>query len=79
MPTILRKNGFRFFIPTLDHAPPHVHVEKAGHDAKFLLLPVVELVETRGMKMKDLTEAFEIAQENHEAFLAAWRTIHPET
>jgi hypothetical protein len=51
MPTILRQNGFRFFIPTLDHPPAHVHVAKDGAEAKFTLVPVVELVKVEGMKM----------------------------
>ena len=78
MPTVLRKNGFRFFIPTLDHPPPHVHVSKAGAEAKFVLIPTVELVLVQGMKMKELNEAFEIAVHNQELFLEAWRKIHPE-
>lgn len=77
MPTLLQKNGFRFFIPTLDHPPPHVHVAKAGAEAKFDLEPVVELVKVEGMKMRDLEAAFEIAQEHREEFLAAWKKIHP--
>ena len=78
MPTILRKNGFRFFIPTLDHAPPHVHVAKDGAEAKFNLEPTVELVKVEGMKMKELNEAFAIAEEHRVQFLAAWKTIHPD-
>jgi hypothetical protein len=78
MPTILFKNGFRFYIPTLDHPPAHVHVAKAGKEAKFLLEPVVEIDVVMGMSMKDLTTAYEMAVEHHDEFMAAWKRIHPD-
>lgn len=78
MPTILRKNGFRFFIPTLDHRPPHVHATKGGGEAKFNLEPVVELVKVKGMKMADVNEAFIIACQHRAEFLEAFNRIHPE-
>jgi hypothetical protein len=76
MPTILRQNGFRFFIPTLDHPPAHVHVAKDGAEAKFTLVPVVELVKVEGMKMTQVHEAFVITCQHREEFLQAWNTIH---
>ncbi len=76
MPPVLRKDGFRFFIPTLDHAPAHVHVEKGNGQAKFHLFPEVELVKTDGLKMQDINKAFEIAREHRDELLNAWREIH---
>ena len=35
MPTILNKNGFRFFFYVNDHYPMHIHVEKDDKTAKF--------------------------------------------
>lgn len=35
MPTVLRKNGFEFFFWSNDHSPAHIHVFKAGGEAKF--------------------------------------------
>jgi hypothetical protein len=78
MPTVLLKDGFRFFIPTLDHPPAHVHVTKAGKEAKFTLEPVVEIDVVMGMKMHDLSTAYAIAVEHREQFLAAWQQIHPD-
>ena len=38
MPTLLRLNGFRFFIYSNEAGePPHVHVTRDGHEAKFWL------------------------------------------
>lgn len=35
MPTLIREQGFEVRIYTLDHPPPHVHVEKAGAIVKI--------------------------------------------
>ena len=41
MPTVLRIKGYRigFFSSDFDE-PPHVHVDKGGHTAKFWLDPL---------------------------------------
>ncbi|MEM6321356.1 MAG: DUF4160 domain-containing protein [Bacteroidota bacterium] len=71
MPTILRKDGFRFFFFSNDHAPPHIHVSGKGGRAKFDLLPV-SLVSSNGLKSKDLKAAHEIVADNQYLFLDAW-------
>ena len=68
MPTILRKNGFSFFFFSNEHRPIHVHVEKGDGDAKFNLEPLVELVESHGLKTRELSDAEEI--------IDAWKTYH---
>jgi hypothetical protein len=59
----------------LDHAPAHVHVQKAGGEAKFNLMPV-ELVKAEGMKLAEVTEAFTIACQHQSELLKAWNEIH---
>jgi hypothetical protein len=40
MPTILRVNGYQFYFYAEEgNEPPHIHVAKAGFDAKFWLSP----------------------------------------
>ncbi len=75
MPTVFTQNGFRFFIPTHDHAPAHVHVAKAGGQAEFNLLPV-EVVKTKNMKMSEINEAFVIACQHQSQLVKAWEEIH---
>ncbi len=75
MPTVLTQNGFRFFIPTLDHPPAHVHVAKGGGQAKFNLLPV-EVIKTKNMKMSEINEAFIIACQHQAELIQAWEGIH---
>jgi len=55
MPTILRKDGFRFFFFSREGTePPHIHVEQAERYAKFWLEPAVLLEESRGFHSSDL-------------------------
>ena len=77
MATILLQDGFRFFIPSLDHHPPHIHVANADGQAKFNLEPVVEIVKAKRMKLKDLNAAFIIVCQNREPFLEAFHKFHP--
>jgi len=72
MPTVFRKNGFRFFFYSNDHEPIHVHVEKDEGDAKFDVLPEVALVESRGMKTKELAAAEAMIVEHRELIIAKW-------
>jgi hypothetical protein len=76
MPTILRKNGFSFFFYSNEHRPIHVHVEKGDGDAKFNLEPLVELVESHGLKTRDLSDAEEIINEHLQQIIEAWKAYH---
>lgn len=79
MPTVLRKNGFRFQVFTEDHIPAHVHVFKAGKEVVINLgdetaKPWVR--ENKGMKRNDQDQAVLIAAEFQDYLLAEWRKIH---
>lgn len=76
MPTILRKNGFSFFFYSNEHRPIHVHVEKGDGDAKFNLEPLVELVESHGLKTRELSDAEEIINEHLQQIIEAWKAYH---
>lgn len=73
MPTVLRKNAFEFFFWSNDHSPAHIHVFKAGGEAKFNLEPIVELVYTRHMKVADISQAQRIVKQHHAFLLEAFR------
>jgi hypothetical protein len=47
MPTIFRKEGYRFFFYANDHLPVHVHIEKESSTAKFTIFPL-ELIKSKG-------------------------------
>ena len=72
MPTILRKNGFRYYFYSNEHTPIHVHVSNGSGVAKFNVLEEVVLVESEGMKVKELAEAQQYAEENVELIRREW-------
>ena len=79
MPTILRKNGFRFQIYTDDHEPAHTHVFKAGKQVIINLgneQRRVSIRENKGMKTLDVVKAAEIAAEHQAYLLERWREVH---
>ena len=70
MPTLLDKNGFKFFFYANEHEPKHIHVMKNDDFAKIELqsLKVVQ----NYLKPKDLKFALQIVRENKEEFERIW-------
>ena len=70
MPTLLNKDGFKFFFYANEHEPKHIHVMKNEGFAKIELanLAVVQ----NYLKAKDLKIALEIIQENKNEFERKW-------
>jgi hypothetical protein len=64
LPTILRRNGFRFFFYSGEGAePPHVHVVGRGGEMKVWLEPI-EVARTFGLSAKDQRDVLNIISEN---------------
>jgi hypothetical protein len=81
MPTILKQDGFSVRIYPNDHFPSHVHVFKAGGEAKINLGSETEhpsLVECWGMSDKDAGKALELVIAHQKELLEKWREIHGE-
>lgn len=74
MPTIIQENGFRVVIYLNDHPPPHVHVKKAGKQARVSLLPV-ELWDS-DLSPGDTRQALAIVEANRDTLLASWRETY---
>ena len=72
MPTVFEKDGYRFFFYSNDHEPIHVHVRKGGGEAVFFVETEVELRESMGLKVKELSKAEELARENLQLILEKW-------
>ena len=68
MPTLLNKNGFKFFFYA--NEPKHIHIMKGEGFAKVELesLKVVQ----NYLKPKDLKMALEIIKENQKEFTRIW-------
>ena len=69
MPTIFRRDGYRFFFFSDEgdpREPPHVHVRKGGGDAKFWLNPDVAIARSLGFNATELNVlARLVRQEKH--------------
>lgn len=72
MPTIFIKDGFRFFIYSNEHRPIHVHVRKGGGEAVFEIEPSVELRESHGLKLADLSKAQKLAEQRRSIIIQHW-------
>ena len=69
MPTVLEIEGFRFFFYSADrNEPPHIHVRKAGQEAKFWLDPI-RPERLGSFNTRDLRRVLEILGENQETIL----------
>ena len=75
MPELFRMFGMKFFFYSLEHLPIHIHVRNADGTAKFEVDPV-RLVESKGMKLKDLTLAEALVEEKREEIIEKWKNIH---
>lgn len=79
MPKVWEEDGFRFYVYYNDHAPAHVHVEKAEGEALLFIgdeqrSPAIR--EVRGMSFANVKKALAIAVREQPRFLAHWRRIH---
>ncbi len=70
MPTLLVKNGFRFFFYANEHEPKHIHVMKNDDFAK-IELESIKVVQNY-LKPKDLKFALQIVKENKKEFERIW-------
>ncbi len=73
MPVILRVRGYRFWFYSADlRDPAHVHVGKAGNEAKYWLIPV-RLARSRGFRQPELSEIEAILIAHQNELLTAWQ------
>lgn len=71
-PTILRKDGFRFFFYAREtNEPPHVHVEKGDGTAKYWLKPL-KLERLQGFNPNERRRIEEILAEYRVQLLESW-------
>jgi len=82
MPTVLFKNGWRFFFFANEGDEPiHIHVVKAEKSCKFFLNEVqveLSLSSQRNMIGRDLKEVKEIIFENFNYIVESWKKFHKE-
>ncbi|MDP3860140.1 MAG: DUF4160 domain-containing protein [Phaeovulum sp.] len=75
MPTLFRYDGFRFFIYSNEGDPreaAHVHVMKAGAEAKFWLSPQVAVAESAGFDARTLRRLAGVVEQRRAEIERAW-------
>ncbi|MGD1089716.1 MAG: DUF4160 domain-containing protein [Verrucomicrobiota bacterium] len=72
MPTIFEKDGYQFFFYSNEHRPIHVHVRYGGGEAVFEVENQVELRESQGLKLRELSKAEKLAEENKRLIIEKW-------
>jgi hypothetical protein len=79
-PTIMRESGFLVMIycKPREHDPPHVHVVKAGGEARIALGDVrsAPTLWDYTMRRPDVAYALRIVDEHQAVLLAAWERIN---
>ncbi len=72
MPTLLKKDGFRFFFFSREEERMHVHIHSQNGEAKFWLEPEIELAKNYNLSRQELKQIEKIIEENENDFKSAW-------
>lgn len=72
MPRVFEQDGFVFFFYSNDHRPIHVHVRYGGGEAVFNVEDGIELRESHGLKVGELSRAEDLAYLNRALILEKW-------
>jgi hypothetical protein len=75
MPKVFEIEGFRGFFFSNEGSPSepiHIHIKKGDGEAKFWVMPIISLAESRKMKVSELTRAQEIVTERRQEILDSW-------
>ena len=75
MPVVFRENGYRFHFYSDEgdpREPVHVHVEKGDADAKFWLLPEVDVAYNSGFNAKTINMLSRLVEQRSREIEDAW-------
>jgi hypothetical protein len=72
MPKVFEQDGYRFSFYSNEHRPIHVHVRYGGGEAVFAVENEVELRESHGLKLGELSKAETLAKINRELIIRKW-------
>jgi len=72
MPKIFEQEGYSFFFYSNDHVPIHVHVRRGGGEAVFVVEPEVELRESVGFNVRELSRAEDLIDDHLELIKQKW-------
>lgn len=72
MPKVFEEDGYRFFFYSNEHRPIHVHVRYGAGEAVFAMEPAIELRESYGFKVRELSKAEGLAEKHQELIIQKW-------
>lgn len=75
MPVVFRQDGFRFFFYSNEgnpREPVHIHVLKAGAEAKIWLEPDILLESSNGFDARTLRKLTGIVEQNQDLIKETW-------
>ena len=75
MPAVFRYDGFRFFFYSNEgdpREPVHVHVMRAGDEAKFWLYPEPSVAYNRGFTPRVLADLLRMVESRRDEIDRAW-------
>jgi len=72
-PTIFREKGYRFFFFSREETRIHVHVYCGDGEAKFWLVPEIELSRNYRLTRLQLKQIEEIIEEHYDELTSAWQ------
>jgi len=75
MPVVFRVDGYRFFFYSNEgdpREPVHIHVMKAGAEAKFWVEPDILLHSSNGFDAKTLRKLTDLVEQNQELIKDTW-------
>jgi hypothetical protein len=68
----IREGWLPFFFYSNEHRPIHVHVRRGGGEAVFEVEHAVELRESQGLKVAELSKAEQLANEHRQLIIQTW-------
>jgi hypothetical protein len=72
-PTVFRESGYRFFFFSREEDRMHVHVVSGDGEAKFWLIPDIELAKNYHYSRKQLKEVENLIEEHYDELVSAWQ------
>ena len=71
-PTVLRRDGFRFFFFSREEPRCHVHVQCSDGEAKFWLEPDIQVAYNSGLSRKQMKASEAIIDQHYQEIVDAW-------
>ena len=72
-PTLFRERGYRFFFFSREETRMHVHIHHANGEAKFWLVPQIELAQNYGLSQNALKEVEALVRKHEKEIRDGWQ------